>query len=189
MQRIIVLLDQLINLSIASPDGFEVIKMVTDPKNLSLIFELSVQSSIRNQILIQRVLQKILQLDLPQQIYDEAISKAQHKKGGSENKVAGILTAKTCMQIPESPFLQFLLNRLWTTRCSLYEEDTRQTAGLNSVMQEQLRTIRLIFTDSNKNAELRKALNESIFLAFLDLTSMNPIEIDTLMNFIPETSL
>ena len=55
-------------------------------------------------------------------------------------------------------------------------------------MQEQLRTIRLIFSDNMKNDKLRKIFNDAIFVAFLDLQSMTQSDIETIMSFIPETS-
>lgn len=48
LMRVLIMLDQLINLTITSPVGFEVVKSFANPKNLSQLLELSVQSSIRN---------------------------------------------------------------------------------------------------------------------------------------------
>ena len=88
----------------------------------------------------------------------------------------------------KSPFLQYLFNRLQATRKTLYNDYERQREGISSVMQEQLRTIRLLFTDSEKNVEMRKVVTESIFCSFMDLQNMTPADIDTIMGFIPEAS-
>ena len=45
----------------------------------------------------------------------------------------------------------------------------------------------MIFTEHDKNVNLRRIFNDSIFTAFLELESMSLADIDTLMSFIPET--
>ena len=53
-----------------------------------------------------------------------------------ENKVASLLTRKSCLNLTSSPFLKLLFNRLQATRQSLYDSDLRQQPGLTSVIQE-----------------------------------------------------
>ena len=66
-------MDQLISLAGNATEGFEVVKNFINPSNLQQLIELSVQTSIRNQVLIQKIMQRIIQLDLPKQIYDQAV--------------------------------------------------------------------------------------------------------------------
>ena len=99
-----------------------------------------------------------------------------------------MLSAKACIEIEGSVFLQFLFNRLQATRNSLYDVSLLQKKNINAVMQEQLRTIRQLFMESDKNGELRKILMESLNYSFNDIHEMTPLDVDTIMSFIPEAS-
>ena len=50
-----------------------------------------------------------------------------------------------------SQFLQYLFNRLQRTRVALFNEDSVESEGIAAVMAEQRRTVRLLFTDTERN--------------------------------------
>ena len=104
------------------------------------------------------------------------------------NQVALLLASESCLDLSESPFLQLLFNQLSTARKSLYDADSKEKPGLVSVIHEQLRTIRLIYTESSMNKSLKDTLTQAIFMSLLDLESLHPADLDTLMSFIPEAS-
>lgn len=51
-----------------------------------------------------------------------------------------------------------------------------------------MRTIRFIFTEGNINKSLRDVLSQSLFMSLLELDSLDPVDLDTVMSFIPEAS-
>ena len=62
-----------------------------------------------------------------------------------------------------SMFLQFLYNRLETSRRSFYSvKSDEHIKILNPVDSEAIRTIRAIYIDKNKNKKLRKIMMQSI---------------------------
>ena len=55
-------------------------------------------------------------------------------------------------------------------------------------MEEIVRTIRQLFTHSDKNSSLREILVNSISSSLNDILDMAPEDIDAIMSFIPEAS-
>ena len=60
--------------------------------------------------------------------------------------------------------------------------------GLNSVVQETMRTIRCLYTDVDKNAELRKIVNEAFVNSLIGLDNLTEAQTDSVMSMIPEAA-
>lgn len=186
--RIINAMDYVISLAGDTSEGFEAVKAFSNPQNLQKLIEVSVLASVRNQVMVQKMLQQLLMLDLGQIIFDQAVKLAAEKNEG-ENKIAEILNQDSCLKFEGSVFLQFLFNRMQVTRKTLYAEK-KAKSGLNSVMREQMRTVRLLFTHLDRNESLRKTVLNTLELALTteDLSEMNPADIDALMSLVPEAA-
>ena len=63
------------------------------------------------------------------------------------------------LDFSESLFLKFLFNRLEKSRKALYKSSSKEDHGLNSVICESIRTIRVLYTHPDKNTSLRKIVN------------------------------
>lgn len=182
---------QIINVSIDKPDSFEVVKCFTNPKNMEQLIRLSVVAPIRTQLMVQRILQQLLTLDLPPQTFDEAVlSAAAVEREGRKNAVDVILKAESCLTFGKSPFLQFMFNRLQLARACIYSGQS-QDKMIETVLQEQLATVRMLLTDTTKNSELRKLCNEQVrdALAMGAVEDMSVAQVDALLSFVPEASL
>ena len=168
--RIVKALDQIISLSMERQEGLNIIQKLSNPECLKHIIELSVEASTQNQILIQKILQNILKLDLPQQILDTAVKQAQKpiKITSGPNEVEKLLATQTTIKFQGSPFLQLLFNRLEKSRKTFYQANSSEQPGLNSVIQETVRTIRTLYTEGTKNADLRRILNQA-FIANIEV--------------------
>ena len=125
---------------------------------------MSVEVSSENQIVVQRVLQQILRLDLPREILDQSVvlAKEQTDIKAKPNKVATLLLKSSALSFDKSPFLKFLFSRLEVSRRALFKASKAEQPGLNSVLSEVSRTIRVIFTDADRNVELRRIIFEAL---------------------------
>jgi len=55
-------------------------------------------------------------------------------------------------------------------------------------MQELVRTIRILSTDSDKNESLRKIMHNAITETFLEIQDMSEEQIESIMSLVPEAS-
>jgi hypothetical protein len=98
----------------------------------------------------QKIIQHLLSLDLDQAVFDTAVVDAAKRNDG-ENGVAKILNAPSAINLKKSPFLQFQFNCAAKTRSCIYNKDQRSVFGIESILQEQLRTVRTFFTKADIN--------------------------------------
>ena len=184
-------MEQLISISAAQTDSFEIIKCFSNPKNLQLLIQLSVTGPIRTRLMVWKILQQLMALDLPQQTFDEAVTKsAAQERQGQKNRVADTLAIQSTLDLKKSPFLQFIFNRQQLARENLYNIQRLSQEEINE-LQEQLKTVRQLFVDTTKNSGMRKLANEQTRDAFmmLSMEDLSIAQIDSLLNFVSETAL
>ena len=99
-----------------------------------------------------------------------------------------MLSKPSCLDFGESLFLKFFFRRIEKNRKALYEGNEDQYLGLSSVIEESIRTIRILFTEPEKNQGLRKIVNIAIKKAFSTniQKEFNEAQIDAIMSLIPE---
>lgn len=88
----------------------------------------------------------------------------------------------------ESLFLKFLFNRLEKSRKALYKSTLAEDHGLNSVICESMQTIRVLYTEPDKNTNLRKIVNSAFVSALMAIQDLSESEIDSIMSLIPEAA-
>ena len=80
-----------------------------------------------------------------------------------------ILNKNSSLDFSESLFLKFLFNRLEKSRKALYKSSLAEDHGLNSVVSESIRTIRILYTEPDKNVGLRKIVNSAFTSALMSI--------------------
>ena len=149
----------------------------SNPQDLRLLVELSVEASIANQVIVQKIFQAILKLDIPKEILDEAVrlaAAAKYEGRQTRSKVAKLLAGGTkskqsSLDFSESPFLQLIFNRIEKSRRALYNENKKLMKGEDSVLQESIRTIRVLYSDPERNQGLRALVNDAIKTALINM--------------------
>ena len=64
----------------------------------------------------------------------------------------------------------------------------REDHGMNSVISESIRTIRTLYTEPDKNTNLRKIVNDAFINALMLIQDLSEVEIDSIMSLIPEAA-
>lgn len=90
-------------------------EMVCQPKNLSLIIQLSVEGTCKVQFRAHRILQSILRLNLPVSVLDEAVKIAAYTKPvphhlGNRSEAIRLLKLEAPVVFEGSSFLQLYFN-------------------------------------------------------------------------------
>ena len=161
----------------SQPDGYLVVQRFSNPHDLRLLVELSVEASLSNQVIVQKIFQAILKLDIPKEILDEAVRLAattKYEGRQTRSKIAKLLAGGTkskqsSLDFSESPFLQLIFSRIEKSRRALYTEKKKLMKGENSVLQESIRTIRALYTDPERNQGLRSLVNDAIKTALINM--------------------
>ncbi len=131
-----------------------------------------------------------MKLRQPQSIFDDAVTLAAKQNDGN-NELANLLNAPTVINFKESsPFLQLLFNSNQLARRSIYSKKVQAKSGIESILQEQLRTVRSLFTDSGQVDSLKTIFSVEVSKCLENLQSYDAVsEIDAIMSFIPETAV
>ena len=88
-----------------------------------------------------------------------------------------------------SIFLQFLFNQLEQAKRQKYlGESSRGYDGLGEVTDELARTVRVIFSDKDKNKGLRKIITDTIKTHLGNINQLRESEIEAVMSLVHETS-
>ena len=95
---------------------------------------------------------------------------------------------QSSLDLSKSLFLKFLFNRLEKSRKALYKSAMREDHGMNSVISESIRTIRTLYTEPDKNTNLRKIVNDAFINALMLIQDLSEVEIDSIMSLIPEAA-
>ena len=90
------------------------------------------------------------------------LAKEQADIKAKPNRVARLLLKNSALSIEKSPFLKFLFSRLENSRLALFKASKAEKPGLNSVLNEVVRTVRVLFTASDRNEGLRKIIFEAL---------------------------
>ena len=112
----------------------------------------------------------------------------QDTPGGKTKTVKKLLSKPSCLDFGDCLFLKLFFHRIEKSRKVLYKQGKTQQYGLNSVIEESIRTIRIVFTEPDKNQSLRKLVNVAIKKAFSTNIQklFNEAQIDAIMSLIPE---
>lgn len=138
--------------------------------------------------MVQKIIQHLLRLNLEQSVFDTAVEDAAKSNDGN-NMVAEILNAPSAMKLKGSPFLQFLFNCAAQIRSAIYKKDVSNVAGTEAILQEQLRTVRIFFTESGINTPMRKVFTDAFYAKLEVLEEITSTEeIDQILSFLPETA-
>ena len=99
-----------------------------------------------------------------------------------------MLVKNSALNIEKSSFLRFLFNRLENSRRAMTKASKTERPGINSVLGEIVRTVRVLFTDGEKNQGLRKIIFESLTDSLMGIPDMNESQIEAIMSLVPEAS-
>jgi len=116
------------------------------------------------------------------------LAKEQPDIKAKPNKVARLLLKNSALSIEQSPFLKFLFNRVESSRRALHKASKAEKPGLNSVLNEIVRTVRVLFTDSDRNEGLRKIIFEALTDSLMMIQDMSEGQIEAIMSLVPEAA-
>ena len=96
-----------------------------------------------------------MSLDLPKDVLDEAVRRAMESQPIEGAKmprlVKEILDTSSGLDLSGSLFLQFMYNRLEISRQAQYDADKAEKYGSGTVLNQLVRTIRVLYTETDKN--------------------------------------
>ena len=116
------------------------------------------------------------------------LAKEQADIKAKPNRVARLLLKNSALSIEKSPFLKFLFSRLENSRLALFKASKAEKPGLNSVLNEVVRTVRVLFTASDRNEGLRKIIFEALTDSLLQIEDMSEGQIEAIMSLVPEAA-
>ena len=97
LYRIVAMLDFFFGLAECSPRALNLVQSVSLPHHLQYLIELSVEGMPQIQIVVQKLFQSMMRLDLPSEVYEEAVTLAKSRNvetsalGFVENEVNRVL--------------------------------------------------------------------------------------------------
>ena len=134
-------------------------------------------------------MQSLLRLDLPEQIYEEAIQMGSKTDlRGLPSRLATFLSRKSLFGFSASNLIHILVTIVHDGfRRKNSVDEIVNTLDWNVVF-EAIRTLRVLLRDKNKNVSLREKLNGQLKATLLRIDEMSDAEAETLLNLLGVTA-
>ena len=145
-------LEQLLGIAEKSAVINSLIQDSLHPDKIKLLIELSVTAHPIIGQLVQRILQIMLRMEVPQEIFENAIEaccRPDAKKRPS--KVARLLARDSVLSFPKSKFLQLLVNSVQFVFEKTTKRDSYAQFDFWNTAVETTRTLRVLQTFPDKN--------------------------------------
>ena len=141
LQRIVGLLDFFFSLAEISPRALDLVAPALFPKTLQYLIELSVEGMPQIQILCHKLFQSMLRLEIPGQVFEDAVTLAKNRKvnndlGQVQNEVARLLNQTNAVKFESSSFLQLIYSKIEESRLAIYSVDNENFHGQNAAIFE-----------------------------------------------------
>ena len=178
--RVLMQLEQVVGLAEKSALINSLLQDSMNPQKLQQLVELLAQAHPVTQQLALRIFQVLLRMELPQELFEEAVAAAARvDPRGLPTRLATLLAYEGVLSFPESSFLQLLAN---SVQVVIEKQNTRGNDVKNqlvSTAHEAGRTLRVLQELPGKNQELARVFKERLSAALLRLDQLTEAEAET----------
>jgi hypothetical protein len=118
------------------------VQKVANPYHLSSLFNLLIVASPSIKIIVLKILQHIIQIQIPFEVFEEAVSVMARNKNSYAYKI--VYETKVETKFEKSLFIKFMFNYLYCLRSKMWSSSDVESEGLYAVSQTLSATIREI---------------------------------------------